>query len=59
MVSAYDCWWEATRERMVNEGVPLSPTQPFHLLYAAQQQAEGIPAWRDPLASNSLKDSGG
>ena len=59
MVSAYDCWWEATRERMVNEGVPLSPTQPFHLLYAAQQQAEGIPAWQDPLAGNSLRDSGG
>ena len=59
MVSAYDRWWEATREGMVNEGVALSPTQPFHLLYAAQQQAEGIPTWQDPLAGNSLKDSGG
>ena len=53
MTSAYDAWWEATRDKMVNEGVPLSPTRPFHLLYATQEKTEGIPSWRDPLLTNS------
>ena len=47
--SNYDTWWQKTRGKMVNEGVPLSPTRPFHERYAAQKQTEGIPIWQDPL----------
>ena len=47
--STYDAWWQKTRGKMVNEGVPLSPTRPFHERYAAQKQTEGIPIWQDPL----------
>ena len=49
MRSAYNAWWQKTRGKMVNEGVPLSPTRPFHDRYAAQKQTEGIPSWQDPL----------
>ena len=52
MLSAYDTWWKVTREKMVNEGAPLSPTRPFHLLYAAQEKTGGIPVWRNPLADH-------
>ena len=52
MISAYGDWWDATRPKMVNEGVPLSPTRPFHVEFAAQQQAKGIPTWEDPLTDN-------
>ena len=52
MLSGYGDWWEATRDKMVNEGVPLSSTRPFHVHFATQQQTEGIPVWQDPLAGN-------
>ena len=50
MLAAYGDWWDATRDKMVNETTPLSPTRPFHVEFAEQQRTEGIPAWQDPLA---------
>jgi arylsulfatase len=48
MRTAYDQWWQQTRPRMINEGVPMSPTRPFHELYRQQQQTQGIPEWTAP-----------
>lgn len=48
MRKAYDQWWRATRPMMVNEGVPMSPTRPFHELYKKQIQTTGIPKWAPP-----------
>jgi len=48
MRAAYDAWWKATRPLMVNEGVPMSPTRPFHVLYEKQMAAGGIPDWVEP-----------
>lgn len=48
MKSAYDAWWKITRPMMVNEQAPMSPTRPFHVLYAEQLNSTGIPAWKPP-----------
>ncbi len=48
MRSAYDAWWKETRPLMVNEGVPLSPVRPYHVLYAEQLAGPGIPQWMPP-----------
>lgn len=48
MRSAYDQWWEATKPMMANEGVPLSPTKPFHVRYEKQRSESGIPDWQPP-----------
>lgn len=45
MRAAYDRWWQDTRPLMVNEGVPMSPTRPFHVHYRRQQEESGIPRW--------------
>jgi arylsulfatase len=48
MRAAYDAWWKETRPLMVNEGVPMSPTRPFHELYKKQIETTGIPDWQPP-----------
>ncbi len=48
MRAAYDAWWKETRPLMVNEGVPMSPVRPFHVLYDKQLKAGGIPDWVPP-----------
>ncbi len=48
MRAAYGAWWKATRPLMVNEGVPMSPVRPFHVLYDKQLKAGGIPDWVPP-----------
>jgi len=48
MRSAYEKFWKEARPLMVNEGVPMSPTRPFHLLYAKQLEIGGIPDWKSP-----------
>jgi arylsulfatase A-like enzyme len=48
MRAAYDTFWKEARPLMVNEGVPMSPTKPFHELYRKQEQAGGIPKWQPP-----------
>ncbi len=48
MRAAYDAWWKETRPLMVNEGVPMSPTRPFHELYNKQLNSTGIPDWKAP-----------
>ena len=48
MRAAYNAWWKETRPLMVNEGVPMSPTRPFHELYRKQMETTGIPEWKPP-----------
>lgn len=48
MRTAYDAFWKEARPLMVNEGVPMSPTRPFHELYRKQQESTGIPDWMPP-----------
>ena len=36
MQKAYDTWWEGTVPMMVNEGVPMSKTRPFHVFHDLQ-----------------------
>ncbi len=48
MKAAYEKFWNETRPLMVNEGVPMSPTRPFHEWYNAQEKAGGIPDWVPP-----------
>ena len=45
MLKAYDLWWKDTRPLMINEGVPLSKTWPFHEKYYEQEKQGGIPDW--------------
>ncbi|MCA9065676.1 MAG: arylsulfatase [Planctomycetaceae bacterium] len=42
----YDEWWKQTVPMMVNEGTPMSPVRPFHVLYEAQLRNGGIPDWK-------------
>ncbi|MGZ0655708.1 arylsulfatase [Coraliomargarita sp. W4R72] len=44
---SYDQWWDSALPLMVNEGLPRvsGEAQPFAILYEAQQEAAGIPAW--------------
>ena len=48
MQQAYDLWWKETRPLMVNEGVPMSPTRPFHVHYQQQLENRGIHEWVPP-----------
>ena len=48
MRDAYEKFWKETRPMMVNEKVPMSPTQPFHVLHAKQLEKGGIPDWKEP-----------
>ena len=48
MRKAYDIWWQGTRPLMVNEGVPMSPTRPYHVLVNKQRQGPGIHQWQAP-----------
>jgi arylsulfatase len=45
---AYEKFWKDARPLMVNEGVPMSPTQPYHVLHAQQLKADGIQMWKAP-----------
>jgi arylsulfatase len=45
---AYEKFWKETRPLMVNEGVPMSPTQPYHVLHAKQLENGGISDWNAP-----------
>ena len=40
--------WKEARPLMVNEDVPMSPTQPYHRLHAKQLKNGGIPEWKTP-----------
>ena len=42
---AYEKFWKETRPLMVNEGVPMSPTRPFHVLHSEQMKKGEIPSW--------------
>lgn len=44
----YDQWWQATLPLLINERVPSSKVRPFHELFRAQQEGEGIPEWVQP-----------
>ncbi|MCB1278468.1 arylsulfatase [Prosthecobacter sp.] len=48
MNAAYEAFWKETRPMMVNETAPMSPTQPFHVLYEKQLKEGGIPDWKAP-----------
>ena len=49
MRRAYEKFWKETRPLMVNEEVPMSPTQPYHVLHAQQLKARaGIQMWKAP-----------
>jgi len=48
MRAAYNKFWKEARPLMVNEDVPMSPTRPFHVWFAEQQKAGGIPDWKAP-----------
>lgn len=48
MRAAYAQFWKETRPLMINENVPMSPTQPFHVWYAEQMKNGGIPDWTPP-----------
>ena len=48
MRTAYEQFWKDARPLMVNEGVSMSPTRPFHVWYAEQMKSGGIPQWKVP-----------
>ena len=48
MRAAYNQFWKEARLLMVNEGVPMSKTRPFHVWHAKQMKAGGIPKWKEP-----------
>lgn len=48
MRAAYDKFWKEARPLMVNEDVPMSKTQPFHVWYHEQVAKGGIPDWVPP-----------
>jgi arylsulfatase A-like enzyme len=48
MRAAYNKFWKEARPLMVNEGVPMSKTRPFHVWHADQLKAGGIPKWKEP-----------
>jgi arylsulfatase len=48
MRAAYNKFWKEARPLMVNEGVPMSKTRPFHVWHAEQLKAGGIPKWKEP-----------
>ena len=48
MRAAYSKFWEEALPLMVNEGVPMSKTRPYHVWYDEQMKAGGIPQWKEP-----------
>lgn len=48
MKAAYEAFWKEARPLMVNEGVPMSKTRPYHEAYRAQEKDGGIPEWKAP-----------
>ena len=48
MQAAYEKFWTEARPLMVNEGVPMSKTRPFHVWHAEQLKNDGIPDWSEP-----------
>jgi arylsulfatase A-like enzyme len=46
MLDAYQAFWKEARPLMINEGVPISKTRPYHVDYRRQEQEGGIPEWR-------------
>jgi len=48
MRAAYDKFWQEARPLMVNETAPMSKTRPFHVWFAEQLKAGGIPKWKEP-----------
>ena len=48
MRAAYSKFWEQALPLMVNEGVPMSKTRPYHVWYDEQMKAGGIPQWKEP-----------
>ena len=48
MRKGYEKFWKEARPLMVNEDVPMSPTQPYHLLNAKKLKKGGIPEWKTP-----------
>jgi arylsulfatase len=46
MLDAYDKFWKEARPLMVNEGVPISKTHPYHEDYRRQEKEKGIPEWK-------------
>ena len=48
MQAAYEKFWSEARPLMVNEGVPMSKTRPFHVWHAEQMKNGGIPDWKIP-----------
>jgi len=48
MRKAYEKFWKETRPLMVNEGVTMSPTRPFHVLHSEQMKKGEIPSWEVP-----------
>lgn len=51
MLAAYDTFWKQARPLMVNEGVPMSETRPYHVDYRGQEQEKGVPVWESQLES--------
>ncbi|MCU0781215.1 MAG: arylsulfatase [Akkermansiaceae bacterium] len=49
MLAAYGAFWKEARPLMVNEGVPMSKTRPYHEAFRKQQQEQGIPQWQPTL----------
>ena len=43
MQAAYDKFWSEARPLMVNEGVPMSKTRPYHVWFEEQSKNGGIP----------------
>ncbi len=48
MKDAYEAFWDEVRPLMINDGVPLSETHPFHEHYHKQNDSTGIPDWVPP-----------
>jgi len=48
MLQAYSDFWDDVRPHMINDGVPLSKTKPYHVEYKKQMATTGIPEWQAP-----------
>jgi arylsulfatase len=49
MLAAYASFWKEARPLMINEGVELAKSRPFHTDFLKQQQEKGIPEWKPSL----------
>ena len=48
MQAAYEQFWIDARPLMVNEGVTMSKTRPYHVWFEEQSKSGGIPGWTAP-----------